>query len=124
MQSNTVNRRTFPTCPLMAVLLCFAATASLCAQTYEIGGQDQQSKQTPQHTPGKKGNRNPQSGSAAQEGTGAWGSGIEFTRFLRKAEDEARRGNNAAAADYTRRALQEAPNNPDLWFMLDYTTRL
>jgi len=53
-----------------------------------------------------------------------WGSSIEVGRNARAAEDELKRGNPAAAALAAERAVKAAPQNPRLWFLLGYASRL
>jgi len=123
-----VNKRAFVVnCPLIALVFCVIGAGPALAQTFEIGGQS--SPQPAKQAPAKKGKAaayaaQAQAGTSDTSGIGPWGSGLEFSRLARKAEDELKRGNAASAADYTRRALQSAPENADLWFMLGYTSRL
>jgi tetratricopeptide (TPR) repeat protein len=88
----------------------------IVAQEFQIGGDQPQ-----QQAPRKKGAQ-PQAG-APSTGLG-WGSSIEVGRLARAAEDSLRRGNNAQAADFAERAVKAAPQNPKLWFLLGYTSRL
>ncbi len=44
--------------------------------------------------------------------------------MARAAQQALNRGNNAAAAGYAQRAVQAAPQNAKLWFLLGYTSRL
>lgn len=92
------------------------------AQTFEIGGKEssQPSPAAPQK-PGAK-----RKGTAAQpSSTGiGWGSSIEVGRVARAAEDALRKGNYGAAANFAQRAVNAAPQNGKLWFLLGYTSRL
>jgi tetratricopeptide (TPR) repeat protein len=100
----------------VAVLVLIATSF---AQEFEInGGKTAPSPKSPAtRKSGKKG--------AASESSGfGWGSSIEVGRLGRAAESALARGNYSAAADYAQRALNEAPNNPRLWFLLGYAARL
>jgi tetratricopeptide (TPR) repeat protein len=110
-------------CSLLAV--CSAALAS--AQTFEIGGEQQQQSNAPSSenartkVKSEQKNANPDQGSGSQLG---WGSSIEVGRNARAAEDALRHGNPAAAADFAARAVKAAPRDAKLWFLLGYTSRL
>lgn len=97
------------------------------AQTFEIGSQPAQSSpNAPKQARKGKGRTSaqpPSSGGAASEGIG-WGNSIQVGRVARAAEQALHKGNYAAAADYAQRAVQSAPQNPKLWFLLGYTSRL
>ncbi len=71
----------------------------------------------------KKGQQSAQSNAGGDNGIG-WGSSIEVGRLARAAEDALRRGNPTAAADYAQRAVNAAPQDNKLWFLLGYTSRL
>src|SRR5262245_57893999 len=75
------------------------------AQTFDVNG----SPQSPQ----------PESGSGF-----GWGSSIDVARKARAAEDALKRGEYAIAANYADQAAKSAPHNPDLWFLLGYSSRL
>src|SRR5437762_680531 len=125
MTSGPVNKKVFAlNCSLIALAFCILAPESLSAQTFEIGGQS--SQPTQQSTVNKGKSRTPSQAFSASEGNGlqGFGAGIEYERLARKAEDELKHGNYSAASDYTKRALQSAPGNADLWFMLGYSSRL
>lgn len=90
------------------------------AQTFEIGGQQQeQASPTKAHRPGN---------SAAQGSTSSgsigWGSSIEVGRMARAAETALAKGDTASAATYAERAVQAAPQDAKLWFLLGYASRL
>ena len=110
-------------CSLLAV--CSAALVS--AQTFDIGGEQQQHANTPSNESTKKNvnpdqkNAKPDQGSGGQLG---WGSSIEVGRNARAAEDALRHGNPSAAADFAARAVKAAPQDSKLWFLLGYTSRL
>ncbi|MBV9608807.1 MAG: tetratricopeptide repeat protein, partial [Acidobacteria bacterium] len=108
-------------CSLCSLLLVGIAAP---AQTFEINGQQQ--SQTSAQSPGKTkagGKASVSSQPSANNGIG-WGSSIEVGRMARAAEDALRKGNPAAAANYAQRAVQAAPQNSKLWFLLGYTSRL
>src|SRR5579863_653987 len=81
------------------------------AQTYKVGAQ-------PSPPP-----QNDSSKTAPQKSLG-WGSNIENARLARAAEDALKNGNYSAAVDSAQRATQNAPNDPQLWFLLGYAARL
>src|SRR4051812_38889533 len=106
---------------LRYVTFCFALVLPLSvhAQTFEINGQQQN---PPQQQSGKKGSRS-LSQPAPSSGIG-WGSSIEVGRFARAAETALSKGDSAGAANYAERAVQAAPQDAKLWYLLGYTTRL
>jgi tetratricopeptide (TPR) repeat protein len=119
-----VNKRAFVlNCSLIALVFPISGAGPVLAQTFEIGGQSSQ-QQSAQQAPAKKGKGSSTQTFAEPVGVKGFGQGLEFARLARKAEDELKHGNAASAADYTRRALESAPENADLWFMLGYTSRL
>ena len=95
------------------------------AQTFEINGQQPQSQTAPAK-PGakqKKGQASTQNNAGGESGIG-WGSSIEVGRLARAAEDALKHGKPAQAADYAQRAVNAAPQDNKLWFLLGYTSRL
>jgi hypothetical protein len=96
---------------LIAAALLLPATA--LAQTYEINGQP---SPPAQNSPNGK-QKNQQSNTTGDNGIG-WGSSIEVGRLARAADDALRRGNPSAAADYAQRAVNAAPQDNKLWFLL------
>ena len=107
---------------LLIVCLPFLAAVAL-AQTYEINGGQQSQPASSSSAQPKKGSTSAQSNASGENGMG-WGSSIEVGRLARAAEDALRRGNPSAAADYAARAVQAAPQDNKLWFLLGYTSRL
>ncbi len=107
---------------LLIVCLPFLAAVAL-AQTYEINGGQQSQPASSSSAQPKKGSASAQSNASGENGMG-WGSSIEVGRLARAAEDALRRGNPSAAADYAARAVQAAPQDNKLWFLLGYTSRL
>jgi tetratricopeptide (TPR) repeat protein len=53
-----------------------------------------------------------------------WGSNIQTARLARAAEMALKSGHYAAAVDYAQRATDSSPNEPQLWFLLGYVSRL
>ena len=53
-----------------------------------------------------------------------WGSNIQNARLGRAAEMALQHGNPAQAREYAQRAVEAAPNDPQLWFLLGYAARL
>jgi tetratricopeptide (TPR) repeat protein len=92
---------------LMAGIACFAQ-----AQTYKVG-----SPSSSNHQPGKPSNETP----ANPIG---WGSNIQNARLAGAAQEALRAGKYSEAADYAQRAVQAAPNDAQLWFLLGYAARL
>lgn len=82
------------------------------SQTYQVGG-DTPSKPAAKASP-----------TQAAEPQLGWGSNIQNARLARAAELALQRGDHAMALDYAQRAAQAAPNDPQLWFLLGYATRL
>jgi tetratricopeptide (TPR) repeat protein len=113
-----VKTRTVPLI-LFALLLPVAALS----QTYEVDGQQAQPSANSTNAQHQKKNQPAQSNAAGENGIG-WGSSIEVGRLARAAEDALRRGNPSAAADYAQRAVNAAPQDNKLWFLLGYTSRL
>ena len=105
---------------LILCALCFSAAVE--AQTFEINGQSPEaSVQSPNAKQQKKGQ---QAANGPGENEIGWGSSIEVGRLARAAEDALRHGNPGAAADYAQRAVNAAPQDNKLWFLLGYTSRL
>jgi tetratricopeptide (TPR) repeat protein len=104
---------------LILVTFCslWAPALPARAQTFEIPGQSgaASAPKTGQQAESKK--------QASTEGVG-WGSSIEVARLSRAAEQALAKGNATQAADYAARAVQAAPQNNRLWFLLGYTARL
>ncbi|HSE48513.1 MAG TPA: tetratricopeptide repeat protein, partial [Terriglobales bacterium] len=91
------------------------------AQTFEIGGKSTSAGEKKKTPAGKKS----KGGSSAAPSSGlGWGASIDVTRDARAAEQAIKRGNTAQAAMYAERAVKKAPQNPRLWFLLGYTSRL
>jgi tetratricopeptide (TPR) repeat protein len=97
----------------LAVLLVATASA---AQTFDVNGQT--SSTSP--TPSKK-----QATPAPTNETGmGWGASIEVAREARAAQTALQHGDSAGATMHAQRAVNAAPQNPDLWFTLAYAARL
>ena len=94
---------------------CLAAfIAIVCAsraQTYQLDPNGAQVQ--PQTTQGQSG--------AQSLG---WGSNIEKSRLARAAQLALRNGDYPHAVDLAQRAVQAAPNDPQMWFLLGYAARL
>ena len=112
---------------LICSLLAVCSAALISAQTFEIGGEQQQHANTPSSENTKKNMKSDQKNAKSDQGSGSqlgWGSSIEVGRNARAAEDALRRGNPSAAADFAQRAVKAAPQDAKLWFLLGYTSRL
>ncbi len=53
-----------------------------------------------------------------------WGNSIEVAREARAAQNALQHGDATAATTHAQRAVNAAPQNPDLWFTLAYAARL
>lgn len=91
---------------MFAALVCAAD-----AQTYQVGSDVSKDGRTPARQ------------GAAPNPLG-WGSNIQNARLARAAELALQHGNRAQAFDYAQRAVQAAPNDAQLWFLLGYAARL
>ena len=94
------------------------------AQTFEVDGQQTQPAPNSSNAKQKKKAQQPAQSNASGESGIGWGSSIEVGRLARAAEDALRRDNASAAADYAQRAVNAAPQDNKLWFLLGYTSRL
>ncbi len=94
------------------------------AQTFEVPGQAEQPKQS--SPKGKaKGGKSPAAAASSDSSSGiGWGNSIDVSRTASAAETALKRGNPTAAANFAQRAVQDAPQNAKLWFLLGYTARL
>ncbi|MFB3813603.1 MAG: tetratricopeptide repeat protein [Terriglobales bacterium] len=101
----------------LKVTLCslLLAVPLAAGQTFEIEGQ-------PTRPAAQRSGKTSKS-TAQSEGFG-WGSSIEVGRLSRAAEQALARGQVAQAADYAQRAVNAAPRNNRLWFLLGYAARL
>ena len=96
------------------------------AQTFEINGsQSQPSATSPngKQPRAKKGSQSASGNASSDTGIG-WGSSIEVGRLARAAEDSLHRGNYSQAAEYAQRAVNAAPGDNKLWFLLGYASRM
>lgn len=85
-------------------------------QTFEVGGQEQNSAPQKPAAVGKK--------SSPASGEIGWGSSIEVGRLARAADNALAKGDYTGAANYADRAVHAAPQDPQLWFLLGYASRL
>jgi tetratricopeptide (TPR) repeat protein len=101
--------------------LLIVATAS-AAQTFDVNGQ---SSSPPQVSPksSKTGTAHPSKPTNNETGMG-WGASIEVAREARAAQTALQHGDARSAAEHAQRAVNAAPQNPDLWFTLAYASRL
>jgi tetratricopeptide (TPR) repeat protein len=101
-----------------AVLLVATASA---AQTFDVNGQTA----SPSTAPSKKQSSKKQSAPRSESETGmGWGSSIEVAREARAAQNALQHGDAREATAHAQRAVNMAPQNPDLWFTLAYAARL
>jgi tetratricopeptide (TPR) repeat protein len=90
------------------------------AQTFEVNGQSPNTSQSA----AKSGKRAASSATPSSSGGIGWGSSIEVGRFARAAESALAKGDATTATTYAERAVQAAPQDAKLWFMLGYASRL
>lgn len=87
-----------------------AVTGVASAQTYQVGSDNSKS---------------PQASPAQDQGQSlGWGSNIQNARLARAAQAALQQGHNAQALEMAQRAVQSAPNDSQLWFLLGYAARL
>ena len=98
------------------MVAAFACVAR--GQTYQVGPGG--STQPPAQN-GPASQKNQPKGQGQNLG---WGSNIQNARLGRAAEMALQHGNHAQARDYAQRAVEAAPNDPQLWFLLGYAARL
>jgi Flp pilus assembly protein TadD len=106
---------------LLKVAFACAVAAFACVvrgQTYQVG--PGAATQAPAQT-GPASQKKPSQGQGQNLG---WGSNIQNARLGRAAEMALQHGNHALARDYAQRAVEAAPNDPQLWFLLGYAARL
>ncbi len=109
---------------ILSFVVLFAPLAF--PQTFEVKGQQSQPSATsPNGQQAKSSSSSPsKTGNSMGETSIGWGSSIEVGRLARAAEDALRRGNPSQAADYAQRAVNAAPGDNKLWFLLGYTSRM
>lgn len=101
---------------LVRLAVLIVATAS-AAQTFDVNGQTSSSASP---APSKK-----RSVPLANNETGmGWGASIEVAREARAAQTALQHGDVRGATAHAQRAVNAAPQNPDLWFTLAYAARL
>ena len=102
---------------LAVLIVAIANAAQTLAQTFDVNGQ---TSSTSSPTPSKKG-----AGGRANDETGmGWGASIEVAREARAAQTALQHGDARGATEHAQRAVNAAPQDPDLWFTLAYAARL
>ncbi len=110
---------------LSAVSLALAMCAASLAQTYKVNSANPDQAQSGQTNPDQtKSGQTTNAASQSAEKSMGWGSNIQNARLARAAESALKSGNYTAAVDYAQRAVQAAPSDPQLWFLLGYVARL
>jgi tetratricopeptide (TPR) repeat protein len=111
---------------VLLILCSVVLWAPALAQTFEINGQPSQPPATSPNgkQPHARNGSQSVTGSASSDTGIGWGSSIEVGRLARAAEDALRRGNSAQAADYAQRAVNAAPGDNKLWFLLGYASHM
>ena len=99
----------------LAILMVATISA---AQTFDVNGQ------TTSASPAPSKKRSTQSPSKNDESGMGWGASIEVAREARAAQTALQHGDAADATVHAQRAVNAAPQNPDLWFTLAYASRL
>ena len=112
---------------IFVVAVAFAA--SMHAQTFEIGGQQDQQPQQKSQSTQKRSARNSQTSAAPAgedqtSGLGQFGCSIDCTREVRAADDALKHNNASAAYAHAKRATEMAPGEKSTWFTLGYAARL
>jgi tetratricopeptide (TPR) repeat protein len=105
-----------------AVLAVLVAATAGWAQTFDVNGQTSSSSSAPSSS--KKQSGSPGSASTNKETGMGWGASIEVAREARAAQTALEHGDAAGATAHAQRAVNAAPQNPDLWFTLAYAARL
>jgi len=100
----------------LAMLLMIGGTASLWAQTFEVG--------SPENSQSNRRHQKAQPHQPSSDSGMGWGSSIEVAREARAAREALQRNENRSAAAHAARAAKAAPQNPDLWFLYAYASRL
>jgi tetratricopeptide (TPR) repeat protein len=104
----------------ISVRLAVVIVASVsAAQTFEVNIQTSSTSST-SPAPSKK---RPVQTTSDQTGMG-WGASIEVAREARAAQTALQHGDSRDATAHAQRAVNAAPQNPDLWFTLAYAARL
>ncbi|MFZ1160548.1 MAG: hypothetical protein WAO10_22380, partial [Candidatus Sulfotelmatobacter sp.] len=96
------------------------ATAS-AAQTFDVNGQTSSASPTSSKKHAASSSGNPSSNNETGMG---WGASIEVAREARAAQTALQHGDATGATAHAQRAVNAAPQNPDLWFTLAYAARL
>lgn len=104
-----------------AVLAVMLVAAAGCAQTFDVNGQTSSSSSSSAPASKKQAGS---SASASKETGMGWGASIEVAREARAAQAALEHGDAAGATTHAQRAVNAAPQNPDLWFTLAYAARL
>jgi tetratricopeptide (TPR) repeat protein len=91
-------------------LVLFAIACPGYSQTYQVGPNNSVKQQAP-------------NGQTQQQQLG-FGSGIQGARLAHAADQALQRGEYALALQYAQRAVQMAPGDAQLWFMVGYAARL
>src|SRR5205809_6817820 len=106
----------------MLVVAFSLCAAPALAQTFSVEGQ-QPELQKKQSGKAPKGPTGKSAAPSASNGIG-WGSSIEVGRMARAAQQALKKRDYAAASNFAQRAVNAAPQNGELWFLLGYTARL
>ena len=107
-------------CVAVSAGVLLLSSAFCCAQTFEVGQQDD-GKSKP---PTSKASKSQQGESSKGESSIGWGSGLEVAQQARAAQAALAAGDYAGASAHAERAAKAAPQNADLWFLFGYTSRL
>ncbi len=103
------------------MVLFLAISGIGAAQTYDVGGSAPNSNKPDSSRQEKQ---VPASNSAQTSSDFSWGAGIQVAREARAAQDALNKGDYAAAVTYAQQAVNSAPQNAELWFLLGYAARL
>ena len=109
---------------LRLACLMLVAVLSASAQTYKVGSASPASSSQAKPAAPKAKTAAATTESQKPANQMGWGSNIQNARLAGAAQEALRNGKYSAAADFAQRAVQAAPNDPQLWFLLGYCARL
>ena len=103
-------------------LAVFFVAAASVAQTFDVNGSNSSAASPPSKK--QAASRSHDHSTTNNESGMGWGSGIEVAREARAAQIALQHGDAREATEHAQRAVNSAPQNPDLWFTLAYAARL
>src|SRR3954463_10299191 len=109
---------------LVSMLFLLVSLACASAQTFSVEGQQPAPQKQKQSGKAAKGKTAPPSAAAQSSGGIGWGSSIEVGRMARAAQQALKKHDYVSAQNFAQRAVNAAPQDGKLWFLLGYTSRL